>query len=255
MYESDKGALVLAIMMKVADGVEMKSYHTLVLADGTVNTRTVDQLKAWSGWDGIDPFWFMENDLTGIDVEVVIANEPGFTDKTKLFPKIKWVNPPGGGKGGGMPDAADRRAVLAKYGAKFRAVAGGAPMATRSPAAPAAAPFPRPAVQQPNLPHRGDALPTRPPVGPPPARPKPAAGGTQAAAWERLCALGAALPQDEREAIWFEAVDATGMDQVDMTAEGWAQVQAEIDARFAGGERSEVGGQRSGGPAEDNIPY
>jgi hypothetical protein len=227
-------------MMKVADGVEMKSYHTLVLADGTINTRTVDNLKAWSGWDGADPYWFMDQDLSGVDVEVVIANEPGFTDKTKMFPKIKWVNPPGGSNGG-MPDAADRRAVLAKYGAKFRAVAGGTTVPTRAPAAPspAPAPFPRPAVQQPDLPRPlhpvGPAAmpPTRPPAVAPPVRPK-TAGGTQASAWSRLCALGAQLTQEQREAIWFEAVDATGTDQADMTPEGWSQVTAAINAKFAG---------------------
>jgi len=57
-------------------------------------------------------------------------------------------------------------------------------------------------------------------------------GATQASAWERLCALGANLTQEQREEIWFAAVDATGTDQVDMTPEGWAQVQASIEARF-----------------------
>jgi hypothetical protein len=240
VYESEKGALVLAIMIKVADGVEMKSYHTLVLADGTINTRTVDNLKAWSGWDGADPFWFMDHDLSGMDVEVVIANEAGFTDKSKMYPKIKWVNPPGG-SGGGMPDAADRRAVLSKYGAKFRAVAGGTPVGAGKPVnserstvnsgAPVPSPVAaRPVSVQPTLPHRGDGV---PPVRPPSVRPK-APGVTQAAAWGRLCQVGASLTPEAREAIWFAAVDATGMDQADMTPEGWASVLAAVETRCVG---------------------
>jgi hypothetical protein len=241
VYESEKGALVLAIMMKIADGVELKSYHTLVLADGTVNTRTVDNLKSWSGWDGADPYWFMDQDLSAVDVEVVVAHEPGFTDKSKMFAKIKWVNAPGGGSGG-MPEAADRRAVLAKYGAKFRAVAGGTPVGAGAPAvgrsgggaiAPTVGRSGGQAVApvQANLPHRDDLpCPARSVAAP--VRTK--AGVTQAVAWGRMCVLGAQLPQGDREAIWFEAVDATGMDQADMTPEGWAQVLAAIEARFAG---------------------
>ena len=248
VYESQGGALVLALVVKVADGPELKSYHTLVNKDGAINTRTVDNLKAWSGWDGADPFWFMERDLSNVDVEVVIANEPGFQDPTRMFPKVKWINPPGGGAGG-VPEAADRRTVLAKYGAKFRALAGGvavgagappqrpvisgqlsvisAPAGQRSvgprpaaaatePAGPAAAPYPMRAA---------GSAPVRPPV---------IAGSTQAAAWGKLCQLGANLTPENREAIWFACVDATGMDQVDMTPAGWAQVFSKIEAHFSG---------------------
>ena len=37
--------------------------HTLVLvkADGTIQTKTTDTLKAVFGWDGVDPFWLMDN--------------------------------------------------------------------------------------------------------------------------------------------------------------------------------------------------
>ena len=229
VYESEKGALVLAVQMKIADGPELRSYHTLVLADGTINTRTVENLKAWSGWDGADPYWFMDQDLSAVDVEVVVANEPGFQDPSKSFPKIKWVNPPGGSSGGGMPEAADRRAVLAKYGAKFRALAGGAPVrpATAAPAAPPVRPAATAAPTQPTLPRR-DLMP------PPAARPRPNAPAVanQASAWHALCELGKAMDQAQREAIWFDAVDATGMDQATMTPEGWAKVQAAIIERF-----------------------
>lgn len=280
VYESEKGALVLALVVKIENGPELKSYHTLVNRDGSINTRTVDNLKAWSGWNGVDPFWFMENDLTGLEVEVVIVNEPGFTDPSKLFPKVKWVNPPGGGNK--MPESADRGAILAKYGAKFRAVAGGVavgavapprrsvnseqsaensgtaavrPMGEVSRGGPASSetsPWHSAGAQ------RGDGgrtagVPYPPSVRPaPPLRPvnvvRAAVVASQATVWARLCELGANLTAEQREAAWFAAVDATGMDQVDMTPDGWVQVQGAIEARF---------GAVGGVPAadEDNIPF
>ncbi|MDD5704949.1 MAG: hypothetical protein PHR35_03430 [Kiritimatiellae bacterium] len=252
VYESEKGALVLALVVKIENGPELKSYHTLANRDGSINTRTVDNLKAWSGWDGVDPFWFMENDLSAAEVEVVIANEPGFTDPSKMFPKVKWVNPPGGGGGNKMPECADRRAVLAKYGAKFRAAAGGVPIAPVAAARKAEVGDPRSAGGPPAV---------RPvPVRPAPVRPAPSVA-TQAGAWARLCALGANLTQEQREEIWFAAVDATGMDQVDMTPAGWAQVQGAIEARFAGGPGAvplSVRGVAAGPVAvvdEENVPF
>ncbi len=261
VYESEKGALVLALVVSIENGPELKSYHTLVNRDGSINTRTVENLKAWSGWDGVDPFWFMANDLSGVDVEIVLVNEPGFQDPNKLFPKVKWVNPPGGGHK--MPGCADRSAILAKYGAKFRAVAGGVP-AGRSVAEPvagvrvqgAAGTAGGVAAQAPaQVPAQaaGPAVSPYPPSAPPM---RPVSGAklvtvaTQASAWNRLCALGANLTVAEREKIWFAAVDATGLDQVDMTTEGWAQVLAAIEARFA-----QAGGAAVAGQPEDDLAF
>lgn len=276
VYESDKGALVLALVVSIENGPELKSYHTLVNRDGSINTRTVENLKAWSGWDGVDPFWFMANDLSGVDVEIVLVNEPGFQDPNKLFPKVKWVNPPGGGHK--MPGCADRSAILAKYGAKFRAVAGGVPCpagrptaepvagvrvgavgaaGTGVPTAPgtagvAAAQVPVQAAAQATVQAAGPVV--TPPPSAPPMRPvsgaKVVTVATQASAWNRLCTLGANLTVAERENIWFAAVDATGLDQVDMTTEGWAQVLAAIEARFA-----QAGGAVVAEQPEDDLAF
>lgn len=127
VYENDKGSLVLCVEVQIEGGPVLKSFHTLAKADGTLMTRTIDNLKAWSGWDGTDPFWFTDNDLTGIAVEVVIENQPGMSDPSRMFPSVKWVNPPGGGSGG-MAESGDRRSILAKYGGKLRANAGGVPV-------------------------------------------------------------------------------------------------------------------------------
>ncbi len=49
------------------------------------------------------------------------------------------------------------------------------------------------------------------------------------------------MPQAQKEDMWFGFVDATGMDQADMTPEGWARVEAAIAAHFA--------------PVEEKLPF
>lgn len=219
--EAKSGALMLYIMMDIVDGPSLRSSHCIVNKDGAVMTRTIDSLKKWAvGWDGADPYWFMENDISALDVEVVIEQEAGYNDPSKMFPVVKWVNAPGGGGGGALPEATDKKLVMAKYGAKFRAIAGGTTVTpTRArPAAPVAQTAP----------------PTRPaPSAPPPAR-KVAAAHTQATAWAKLNELGAGMPAPELESRWFSFIDATKMDQADMTPEGWAQVEESIADYFAG---------------------
>jgi hypothetical protein len=53
---------------------------------------------------------------------------------------------------------------------------------------------------------------------------------TQASAWAKLNTLGAGTA--DLEALWFRFVDATGMDQAEMTLEGWAQVETAIEQHF-----------------------
>jgi len=238
VYESEKGALVLALVHQLDGGGEIKSYHALTTKDGAINTRGVEDLKKWSGWDGCDPYWFMDTDLTGIAVELVVENEPGFSDPSKLFPKVKWVNPPGGGMGGSLHDPSDRKSVLAKYGPKFRAVAGPQPVARRQ-ASPGGAPPPT-RYTAPTLPPQvANTAPVR------------KAAATQSSAWARLSELGAGMGRSELEALWFACVDSTGMDQADMTPEGWAKVTEAVEAHFAGN-----GGQNGDGTGdEEPTPF
>lgn len=216
--EAKSGALMLYIMMDIKDGPSLRSSHCIVNKEGVVMTKNIERLREWAvGWDGADPYWFMENDISALDVEVVIEQEAGYNDPSKMFPVVKWVNAPGGGGGGALPEATDKKLVMAKYGAKFRAIAGGVTVAPprKTPAPPVAQTPP----------------PTRPaPSAPPPAR-KVAAAHTQATAWEKMCAAAASegLENDARDKHWFKFVDATGMDQADMTPEGWAQVEQAIE--------------------------
>ncbi len=235
--ESKNGNLMAVMKFRLENGPELTFYTVLVKADGTVNTRNVEDLRKWSGWDGVDPYWLMDTDLTQVPVELVIANEPSITDASKMWPAIRWVNPPGGGGGNALPQAADRRAVTAKYGAKFRAIAGGAPVAARVavPQAAVGEPAVTPQVRSGKFEVKSME------VGGPPVRrtaPNPAVPirneATQASAWTLLNEKAGATPRPQVEELWFGFVDATGMDQADMTPEGWAQVEAAIEAHFGG---------------------
>ena len=282
VYENDNGSLVLCMEVQIEGGPVLKSYHTLAKADGTLMTRTIDNLKAWSGWDGTDPFWFADNDLTGFAVEVVIENQPGRTDPTRMYPTVKWVNPPGGGGGGGLAESGDRRTILAKYGGKLRANAGGVPAAVRPVAAGAVpAVVPRPAGSAAALPVSaprpgqsgwvpsvapvpggrtmgGAALPPPLPVAPRPlpAVPVPLAprASDMNVCWGLMCDLCGKMPKAQLEQEWFAAVGIIeGKDQADMTPEEWGRVEEFILGKYGSG-----GVPRSApaaGAGEDNIPF
>jgi len=277
VYENDNGSLVLCMEVQIEGGPVLKSYHTLAKADGTLMTRTIDNLKAWSRWDGTDPFWFADNDLTGFAVEVVIENQPGRTDPTRMYPTVKWVNPPGGGAGGGMAESGDRRTILAKYGGKLRANAGGVPAAAgaRPPVAagqgsavagqqsvgprpaaaatetagPVAPPYPAPA--------RPAALPVAP--RPPPAAPVPLAprASDMNACWGLMCDLCGKMPKAQLEQEWFAAVGIIeGKDQAEMTPEEWGRVEEFILAKYGSGGVPRLAPAAGAADAgEANVPF
>jgi hypothetical protein len=209
VYETENKAVMLALRFKLvtADEPEITFRTCLVTKDGSLMTKNIENLRKWSGWDGVDPYWFMETDLSGIEVELVIENKPGWKDPSKVFPEVQWVNPPGARGGGTMPEASDKKALLAKYGSKFRALAGPQPVGKPAP------------------------KPSAPPAAP--SRPTPAASAvkkvhSQETAWALMQEKAAGISNEQIEAFWFKFVDATGMDQAEMTPEGWALVEAAI---------------------------
>ena len=129
IYEASTGSLCGAVPCVVAappayEGFTFKHTLVLVKADGTIQTKTTDTLKAVFGWDGVDPFWLMDNSEDGKpmrSVEFEIVGGPETGDKGGVYFKSQWLNPLGGGMK--TPPAADRRSVLAKYGNKFAALA------------------------------------------------------------------------------------------------------------------------------------
>ena len=166
IYEASTGSLCAAVPSVMVDsGFTFKHTMVLVKADGTIQTKTTDTLKAVFGWDGVDPFWLMDQSEDGgamRSVEFEIVGGPETGDKGGQYFKSQWLNTLGGGMK--TPQAANRQSVLAKYGNKFQALAGVA--AKAAPAVPKAPP-------------RAQTPPPIAPGGPP-------QGATMEEAWAQL---------------------------------------------------------------------
>lgn len=227
VYETNAGALCAAMPVKVAEGPnagkELKSTQTLVKRDGTVQTRTTDNLKAIFGWPGDDPFWLMDNDLSAIKFEIVVEAEAAVGDdggvKTDdqgqaiYYSKVAWINPLGAGVK--MPEPADRRSVLAKYGSKFRALSGGVPVkSTTTPPIPKPSPLPPPKK-------------TPPPAAQPTLSLEPKA--TMEEAWAELCnANQDGKTQEQLSEIWYRTIGTLfpGKTNSDLTPQEWAKLKS-----------------------------
>ena len=105
IYEASTGSLCGAVPCVVAappgnEGFTFKHTMVLVKADGTIQTKTTDTLKAVFGWDGVDPFWLMDNSEDGgamRSVEFEIVGGPETGDKGGQYFKSQWLIPPPSG--------------------------------------------------------------------------------------------------------------------------------------------------------------
>jgi hypothetical protein len=225
IYEASTGSLCGAVPCVVVsptpgnaspahEGFTFKHTVVLVKADGTIQTKTTDTLKAVFGWDGVDPFWLMDNSVDGgpmRSVEFEIVGGPETGDKGGIYFKSQWLNPLGGGMK--TPVAADRRSVLAKYGNKFQALAGvAAPVAQRA-AVPQAAP-------------KIPTVPRSAPVGPPQG-----ATATMEEAWATLNEAQGGKPAEAIEKAWFDAIARLfpNKSNTDLKPHEWGKLRAEFE--------------------------
>ena len=212
IYEASTGSLCGAVpCVMVETGFTFKHTLVLVKADGTIQTKTTDTLKAVFGWDGADPFWLMDNSLDGgamRDVEFEIVGGPETGDKGGQYFKSQWLNPLGGGMK--TPAAADRRSVLAKYGSKFAALAG------------VAAPAAKPAPAAPKIP----TVPKAAPVAPPPG----AVTATMEEAWAALNETQSGKAADVIEKVWFDTIARLfpNKSNTDLKPHEWGKLKAEF---------------------------
>jgi hypothetical protein len=131
------GALMAVINCELEDGSHIRSYNIIISKDGVLNERNVAKLKDIFGWDGTDPFWLAENYMGerpfNITVDVDGQNEDG-------TPRMacKWIDPISSGSKPMSIESADKREVMAKFGAQFRAFSG--TVAKKPSPAPASAP-------------------------------------------------------------------------------------------------------------------
>jgi len=218
IYEASTGSLCGAVPCVVVappahEGFAFKHTMVLVKADGTIQTKTTDTLKAVFGWDGADPFALMDNSeengpMRSVEFEIVGGPETG--DKGGQYFKSQWLNPLGGGMK--TPAAADRRSVLAKYGNKFAALASSAtPSKSAAPAAPKVPTATR------------ASQPPPPPSGPP-------QGATMEEAWATLNEANPGKPAEALEKIWFDTIAKLfpNKSNTDLKPHEWGKLKAEF---------------------------
>jgi len=215
IYEASTGSLCGAVpCVMVESGFTFKHTLVLVKADGTIQTKTTDTLRAVFGWDGVDPFWLMDNSNEGgsmraVEFEIVGGPETG--DKGGVYFKSQWLNPLGGGMR--TPVAADRRSVLAKYGTKFQALAGvAAPVASRATAPPAA----------PKVPTVPRSAPVAAPQG---------ATATMEEAWAALNEAQTGKPAEAVEKVWFDTIARLfpNKSNTELKPHEWGKLKAEFE--------------------------
>ena len=133
---------------------------------------------------------------------------PETGDKGGLYFKSQWLNPLGGGMK--TPVAANRESVMAKYGGKFRALAGSSATAGKS-----APPVARP-------------VPTTPPVTKPPMVASPS---TMEEAWAALNENNPGKDGAAIEKIWFDTIAKLfpNKSNTDLKLHEWGRLKAEFE--------------------------
>ena len=219
IYEASTGSLCGAVpCVMVESGFTFKHTLVLVKADGTIQTKTTDTLRAVFGWDGMDPFWLMDNSEDGKpmrSVEFEIVGGPETGDKGGVYFKSQWLNPLGGGMK--TPAAADRRSVLAKYGSKFQALAGVRESTKQKVESRNAGVPPVPSGAQ------GTARPTTPPPG--------MVMATMEEAWAALNEAQTGKPAEVIEKTWFDTIARLfpNKSNTDLKPHEWGKLKAEFE--------------------------
>lgn len=216
--QAKTGSLMVTVAVDIG-GTLLYANLVIVRSDGSLCEERIKSMMEWAaGWDGGDPYWF-ESNAKGLPVSVTTAHE---VYEGQNHPVIKWVNARGG-KGGGKMEptpASGRAAIMAKFGAKFRAYAATHKCdVTPAPAAKA-----------------------RVPAAPVPvAAPVAAAGGDGMAescstqeAWTTFANIHADDKKEDREAAWFALLKTCGVDGKDrdlVTRAEWGKVKAAAEAQ------------------------
>ena len=160
-----------------AQDLTIDGYFYFFKSDGSLNTATIDKLKEAFGWDGVDPYWLQDNDLSTVQVQLTLENEE-YKGKLKL--KVKWLDVPGAEHGGiKRTEGDDRRRITDKLASKLRALSGGVVTGPPKPAGRPAAVTPA-AAPAPVAPPAADG----PPTATAPAAPVPL---TIKYVWDRWC--------------------------------------------------------------------
>jgi hypothetical protein len=201
-------------------GLDITGYFYLEKRDGSINTITVDQLKAAFGWDGRDPLWLQDSDFSQLTVQVKLEYEQ-YQGKNglKTSLKVRYVDAPDA-EGRGVPkaDANARKSLSTRLGSKLRALAGGTPVSTPKPSG-------KPAAPPPAAPKSAPKAPAAP----------PAKAVTMQQAWEAFakeCPQG--WSQKDIESEWFRVLGELFPDtQLDtLSPAQWATVLEQAPSKI-----------------------
>jgi len=204
IMQKESGCVQLAVECCLTTGESITAYLNIILKDGSIATRTVEQLKKAVGWDG--DFETLESgDWPAF--QIVVGTEH-YNGEDQL--KVKWLNPNNATGGAGFESNVDAKKLKAQYGAKLRALAGGTPAPKTAPATPKP-PTPRPAPKA------------------PPAPAKTYQPSTIDACWEKFCEQYPGKDEAELVKLWDAAVKKhTGKVQSDCTPEDWGKMLSYI---------------------------
>ena len=155
---------------------------------------------------------------TGKGAGVKHRFRPGCIDKGGQYFKSQWLNPLGGGLK--TPEAANRQSVMAKYGGKFKALAGSS--ATVKP----------PVAQKAAAPQAAPKIPTVPkpaPSGPPPVALTQSA--TMEEAWAALNENNPGKDGAVIEKLWFDTIGKLfpNKSNTDLKVHEWGRLKAEFE--------------------------
>ena len=260
IYFAETGSLCVAVSVALVDSpVPWRGKHTIVMvkSDGTGMESNLNTLRKcfdctlenpygliYENPDEPDDTKLVVRDLTAFDLEVV-GKKKSLPEKRDpetgevTYPArevfdIQWLNPAGGGSR--MPEAADRQTVLARYGAKFRAMSG--PRKAAPPAAKPSAPAPKPAEEPPELAPAAPKAPPKPAAKGPAARKSTAAvarTSTLSETFKLLCdKLGVTEAEEDREKadrasrIFWVMADKFGATE-SITIQQWGKIADQVD--------------------------
>ncbi len=217
----------------VDQDLDITGYFYLEKKDGSLNSITIDNLKAAFGWDGRDPFWLQDSDFSEHVVQVKLAIEE-YNGKSRV--KVKYVDAEHASPTD-VPQADDneRRTIGSRLGAKFRANAGGTPV-----------PAPKPATSRPTPPAppappatKAGAPSTSKPLTPAPSNAGAATASlpqtaTMQQAWEALVkACPPKWAQADIESEWFRILGELfpGKTPEALSPQEWGIVVAEAPGK------------------------
>ena len=211
LYESEGGALMCCLDCIVNEQTSITAYVTIANKDGALNENGLKTMHEALGWPrgDLESLWaHLESMPRDHQVSIDVGTE--WSDKLqKEMPRVKWVNALNGG-GNGVKAWGDRKALLAKYNNKFRAVFGGTP----------AKPTPKAVATPPATPPK--------PAAPPPPPAANVAPSDMMAVWQRVCECYG----EKATEAWGVLQDRAGKPQEQITPLEWGAMLARMNEKF-----------------------